>query len=144
MITAFGKYWRLNYRFLGKQKTFSLGVYPDVSLAVARKGREHARELLAAGTDPRAAKQEAKKRAREATAGLVRSRSRDWLATTANTRGEETQKRVVSWFERDVFPFIGNAPIVDLRASDILALMKRKRSPFLASTACSCSHDCAP
>lgn len=31
-----GKYWRMAYRFNGKQKTFSIGIYPDVSLAEAR------------------------------------------------------------------------------------------------------------
>jgi integrase len=125
LVTSSGKYWRLNYRFLDKQKTLSLGIYPDVSLAVARKRLDQARELLAAGTDPGAAKQEAKKQAREATASLFEAVAREWLATTASTRGEETQKRVVSWFERDVFPFIGKAPIGNLRAPDILALMKR-------------------
>lgn len=38
------KYWRMNYRFAGKDKTLALGVYPDVSLAAARKKREQVRE----------------------------------------------------------------------------------------------------
>jgi Arm DNA-binding domain len=46
------KYWRLNYRFDGKQKTLALGVYPDVSLSEARNGLEQARKLLANGVDP--------------------------------------------------------------------------------------------
>ena len=46
------KYWRLNYRFDGKQKTLALGVYPDVSLSEARNGPEQARKLLANGVDP--------------------------------------------------------------------------------------------
>ena len=41
------RYWRLDYRFDGKRKTLALGVYPEVSLAVARKRRQAARELLA-------------------------------------------------------------------------------------------------
>lgn len=52
-----GKYWRLAYRFAGKQKTLALGVYPDVSLADARTRREDARKLLANGIDPSAVKQ---------------------------------------------------------------------------------------
>ncbi len=47
-----GKLWRMNYRFNEKDKTLALGVYPDVSLAVARKKRDEAREKLAAGIDP--------------------------------------------------------------------------------------------
>ncbi|MEQ1837040.1 MAG: Arm DNA-binding domain-containing protein, partial [Candidatus Nitrotoga sp.] len=54
------KYWRMDYRFNGKQKTLSLGVYPDVSLSQARERREDARKLLANGGDPSAIKQTAK------------------------------------------------------------------------------------
>lgn len=45
LINAIGKYWRLNYRFAGKQKTLALGVYPAVSLAKARKRRDEAKEF---------------------------------------------------------------------------------------------------
>ncbi len=47
-----GKWWRLKYRFGGKEKRLSLGVYPDVSLADARNRREEARKLLANDIDP--------------------------------------------------------------------------------------------
>ena len=50
-VTQAGKYWRLAYRFLGKQKTLSIGVYPAVSLANARRQRDKAREHLAEGLD---------------------------------------------------------------------------------------------
>lgn len=46
------KYWRLKYRFVGKEKMLSIGVYPDVSLADARQKRDEARKILAAGGDP--------------------------------------------------------------------------------------------
>ena len=42
-----GRYWRYNYRFNGKQKTLALGVYPDVTLAMARSRHQRARQLLA-------------------------------------------------------------------------------------------------
>lgn len=45
-----GKYWRLSYRFLGKQTTFALGVYPAVTLATARTKRDDAREQIAAAS----------------------------------------------------------------------------------------------
>lgn len=47
-----GKYWQIAYRFAGKQKTLSLGVYPKVSLAEARNRRDDVRKLLIDGTDP--------------------------------------------------------------------------------------------
>ena len=49
---AGGRWWRFKYRFGGKEKRLSLGVYPDVSLADARGRREAARKLLAAKIDP--------------------------------------------------------------------------------------------
>jgi hypothetical protein len=52
LVTAAGKYWRINYRFNVKRKTLALGVHPTVSLAEARKRREKARELLSVGADP--------------------------------------------------------------------------------------------
>src|SRR5690606_30779585 len=47
-----GKWWRLHYRFAGKQKRLSLGTYPGTSLKEAREKRYQARELLAGGVDP--------------------------------------------------------------------------------------------
>src|ERR1700674_3440358 len=47
-----GKWWRFKYRFGGKAKTLSLGIYPDVGLREARERRDEARKLLAAGVDP--------------------------------------------------------------------------------------------
>ena len=49
---AGGKWWRLKYRFDGKEKRLSLGVYPDVSLKDARDRRDQARKLVADGVDP--------------------------------------------------------------------------------------------
>lgn len=57
------KYRRLSYRFLCKQKTFALDVYPAVTLATARKKRDEAREQIAAGIDPGEAKKDAKRAA---------------------------------------------------------------------------------
>ena len=57
-VSITGKYWRYNYRFDGKQKTLSLGIYPDVGLSVAREKHNKARELLTKGVDPSEAKKQ--------------------------------------------------------------------------------------
>lgn len=63
LINANGsKYWRMKYRFAGKEKMLSIGVYPDVTLADAREKRSEARKILAAGGDPGEAKKEEKSR----------------------------------------------------------------------------------
>lgn len=58
------KYWRMKYRFAGKEKMLSIGVYPDVTLADAREKRSEARKLLAAGGDPGEAKRKKKSRSK--------------------------------------------------------------------------------
>ncbi len=52
VLPSGGRYWRINYRYLGKQKTLALGVWPDVELADARAKRDEARRVLARGIDP--------------------------------------------------------------------------------------------
>jgi len=47
-----GKLWRFKYRFNGKEKRLAIGIYPAVSIALARKRRDEARELLAREVDP--------------------------------------------------------------------------------------------
>jgi hypothetical protein len=59
---AGGKWWRFRYRFGGKHKTLSMGVYPDVSLWDARGRRDQARQLLAKGIDPGTVRREEKAR----------------------------------------------------------------------------------
>jgi len=119
-VSSTGKYWRLNYRFSGKQKTLALGVYPAVSLSAARKKRKAARALLAAGTDPSAAKQEEKRLAARASVDTFQAVGREWLAKSSARRGETTQAWVISWLEKNIFPAIGHIPIADLRARDVL------------------------
>jgi Arm DNA-binding domain len=58
VVPTGGRYWRYNYRFDGKQKTIALGIYPDVSLDLARARHEAARRLLALGADPARKKRE--------------------------------------------------------------------------------------
>lgn len=74
-----GKYWRLKYRFLGKEKRLALGVYPDVSLAAAREKRDDARKKLAAGVDPSEAKKADKRAARLAATNSFEAVALGWM-----------------------------------------------------------------
>ena len=73
------KYWRLQYRFAGKQKLLALGVYPAISLADARNRRDDARRLIAAGIDP-SEKKKAEK-VEQSGALAFESVARDWHAS---------------------------------------------------------------
>jgi hypothetical protein len=85
VTSAGGKWWRLKYRFAGKEKLMSLGVYPEVGLKEARERREAARKALAAGIDPGAERKAAKAAAIAAERpGYLRTRRRlpaAWSAT---------------------------------------------------------------
>ena len=126
LVTAAGKYWRINYRFNEKRKTLALGVYPTVSLAEARKRREKARELLSKGIDPNAAKREEKQVKADLAANTFELVARAWLKKTAVTRKEVTQSRITTLLEHDVFPYIGILPINMLGPRDVLNKALRK------------------
>ena len=120
LVNAGGRYWRMNYRFAGKRKTLALGVYPDVGLAKARQRREKAREQLADGIDPSAAKREDRQILADAAANTFETVARDWLVKTAAKRMEVTQSRTTRMLEVDVFPFIGTMPVSKIKARDVL------------------------
>lgn len=126
LVSAAGKYWRMDYRLDGKRRTLALGVYPDVSLAKARQRREKAREQLADGIDPGVAKREEQRAKADAAANTFEAVSREWLEKTANKRAAVTQAKVTSWLEKDVFPHIGKLPISTMRAKDVLDKVARR------------------
>lgn len=115
------KYWRLQYRFAGKQKLLALGVYPAVSLADARHRRDDARRLIAAGIDP----SEKKKSDKVEQSGTLafEAVARDWHAS--NIKWSETHaERVMNSLTNHVFPIIGKRNITDLKTRDLLQPIK--------------------
>jgi integrase len=126
LVKPVGKYWRLNYRFAGKQKTLALGVYPAVTLAKARQRRDKARELLADGVDPSTAKREEKRTRADAAANTFEAVARDWLVKTKARRAAITQAKVTAWLEKDAIPFIGKMPISTIGPRDVLDRVIRK------------------
>ena len=124
LVKAGGKYWRMNYRFADKRKTLALGVYPEVTLANARKRRDAARELLANNIDPSTAKKEDKQTKADAAAHTFERVAGDWLAKTAADRMATTQDKIASWLEKDVIPFIGTMPMSTIGPRDVLAALR--------------------
>ncbi len=120
-----GKYWRMSYRFGGKQKLLAFGVYPAISLADARARRDQARKLLAHGIDPNAAKQDEKQATAAAAANTFEVVAREWLTKTTALRAEITNTKVTSWLEKDVFPFIGSMPIAKMGPRDVLGALRK-------------------
>ena len=116
-----GRYWRFDYRFNGKRKTLALGVYPDTSLAKARARHLEARERLADGADPAAAK--------PVLSEDFETVARQWFARWKTGRNERHTVYVIRRLEADVFPEIGSRPLSDLSAStfrDVVQKIERR------------------
>ena len=124
-VKAAGKYWRMSYRFDGKQKTLALGVYPAVSLAEARARRDKARKLLAHDTDPGTAKQEEKQAKATAAANTFEVVAAQWLLATSANRANITQDKVTNWLRKDITPHIGTMPITTIGPRDVLAVARK-------------------
>jgi len=125
LVKAAGKYWRMDYAHADKRKTLALGVYPDVSLAQARQGRDKARKLLAQGIDPSTAKQEDKQATAAAAANTFELVAREWLTKTAADRQATTQDKITAWLEKDVIPHIGKMPISTIVPRNVLAALRK-------------------
>ena len=115
------KYWRLQYRFGGKQKMLALGVYPEITLADARSRRDEARKLLANGVDPGDKKKSDKIEQEEAR--TFEQLAVEWHATNKKW-SEEHSRRVLKSLEDNLFPAIGKRNIADLKTRDLLAPIK--------------------
>jgi len=123
--TAGGKYWRLKYRFGGKEKRLALGTYPKVTLAAARKRRDEARERLVAGIDPSEAKKVEKRTALLNAENSFEAVARDWLEERKSVVEPAQHVKTLARMENDVFPWLGKRPITQIDAPEILAVLKR-------------------
>jgi integrase len=128
LVNATGKYWRLDYRFAGKRKTLALGVYPDVSLATARERRDAARKLLANETDPSVVMAVNKRARLQAAENTFEAVAGEWYAKKLPTWAPTTAQKVLRQLEKDIFPWIGNRPIKDIAAPELLATLRRMES----------------
>ena len=115
-----GKYFRLKYRFAGKEKVLALGVYPEITLKQARIERDKAEVLLTQGIDPLAAKQVIK----EEKLNTVEYVAREWFNSTAHTINDQTHEKKIRHFEKFVFPAIGDQPINEIKSPAIFSIVK--------------------
>ncbi len=122
---AGGKWWRFKYRFDGKEKRLSLGVYPDVPLKAARNKRDETRKLLAAGIDPSDNRKAVKAGRMENAANSFEVLAREWFAKFSTDWAPTHADRIIRRFERDVFPWIGGRPIAEITAPDILTTVRK-------------------
>lgn len=130
-----GKWWRFKYRFGGKEKLMSLGVYPDVSLARARDLREVARRHVAEGIDPcQLRKDEKLERRAQATETFERV-AELWVAKHIEVWSVSHRRNIEGRLKRDIFPKLGHRPVVDISAQELLAVLERIQDRGAVETA---------
>ena len=128
------KVWWLRYRFAGKAKTLSIGVYPVVSLRDARDRAFEAKKLLVINVDPSAEKQAQKtalmehaERQVQETASAFERIAREWFEKHSQSLGWEDNhaSKILARLENDVFPWMGDRSVAEITAPELLTVIRR-------------------
>ncbi len=123
------KWWKLRTVFAGKENSFSLGEYPKVSLAHARKERDALRVKIAMGIDPAAARKAGK--AKAGGGGSFEDVARSWYDRFKSQWSIGYADDILTGLEKDVFPYIGKRPIGEISAHELLAVLDRIKARTL-------------
>ncbi|MDF2416169.1 tyrosine-type recombinase/integrase [Acinetobacter beijerinckii] len=118
-----GMHWRMKFRLNGKENIFSIGTYPETTLAQARRIRDETRLQIKDGVNPNEAKKQKKLQADEST--LFKVLAMQWMQDRKDAITEGTYLRDLSVFEKDLFPALGDTPIDQIKGKDILACAKK-------------------
>ncbi len=137
-----GKWWRFKYRFGGKEKSLSLGTYPEISLSQARERRDTARKQVAIQVDP----SEARKAVKEAELqdeNIFKVVATEWFAKFSRNWADSHAAKIKSRLENDIYPFIGDRPINDIKAPELLMVLRRIESRGALDTAHRARTNCS-
>jgi len=128
-----GKLWRFKYRFEGKEKKIAFGSYPEISLLDARQSRDEARRQLAKGIDP-SAERRAQKQATIQEIETFELIAREWHKRFFSTWSVRYAETLMSRLELYIFPWIGKRPIAEIKAPELLAVLRRIESRGILDT----------
>lgn len=120
-----GRYWRLKYRFLGKEKRLALGVYPEVGLQEARRKRDDARALLAGGQDPSLQRRMAKVVSQLDHLHTFESVATQWLSIRESSWDREYTRTVRQRLELNAYPWLGKLPISSISTPIVVENLQR-------------------
>ena len=128
VMTSGYKYWRLIYMAEGKRKTVTLGEYPAVSLVAARQKAEELRSKLKEGINPR----DVLNPPHRAT---FREVAEEWLLRHEGRWAEAHADTVRHRLKNYLYPALGERPIEDIRAADVLTVLRALEARGLYETA---------
>jgi hypothetical protein len=147
--------WRFAYSLNGRRNNLSLGTYPDVGLALARKLADEARNLVSHGIDPSDARKAGKTQAEEkreddrlADAGMPAANSfeavaREWHETRRSEWADSYADKVLARQVADVFPQIGRRPIAEITAPELLDVLRKIEARGVIETAHRAHETCS-
>ncbi|TWC99867.1 integrase [Sphingobium sp. AEW010] len=118
------KLWRLNYAYLGKQRTLSFGAWPDVGLADARERRDEARKLIAAGLDPSHEAKLAEARAMLSEENSFKLVAEEWVAKQEREGMSEVTLSKIRWLLAKAYPRIGSRPVAKITPQEALTVLR--------------------
>ena len=120
-----GKWWRFKYRFNNKEKLLSLGTYPDVSLKAARERRDQERKKLADKIDPAINRKAIKAAWVDNQANSFEVVAREWMDKQSSVWSPANTNKIKRHLELNIFPWLGQRPVADILAPELLANLRR-------------------
>lgn len=118
------KYWSYKYRYMGKEKSISLGIYPEVSLAAARKKLIEKRQLVSDGKDPSEIRKADKLQKLISSENSFEAIGREWLEARTPGWSPRYAGYMLKRLEIDLFPKLGSRPIKDISAPELLSVVR--------------------
>lgn len=119
------KGWRFRYRFESKAKMLSFGIYPEVTLLMAREKREAARKLLMEGINPSDERKAKKEKIERKVTHSFENVAREWHKAKSDRWSLKYRDEIIDTFEKDIFPFIGGKEIAEIAPLELLEVLKK-------------------
>jgi integrase len=119
------KYWRLKYRYQGKQKTLALGVYPDVTLKAAREAVIDAKRLINNGVDPSEHKKNVAKEVTRSVENIFKNMAKEWWDQQKGTWTDDHAGRVWTRLNQNTFKAIGDMPLDEITPNDVINVVRQ-------------------
>ncbi|NOP26920.1 tyrosine-type recombinase/integrase [Klebsiella pneumoniae] len=119
------KSWRFRYRYAGKPKMISLGVYPTITLADARSRRDDARKLVAEGKNPSEVRKEQKIALQTESESAFEKIATEWHQMKSAKWSAGCASDIMEAFQNDIFPYVGTRPIGEIKPLELLNVLRK-------------------
>lgn len=119
------KSWRFRYRYAGKPKMISLGVYPTITLADARSRRDDARKLVAEGKNPSEVRKEQKIALKTESENAFEKIATEWHQMKSAKWSAGYASDIMEAFQNDIFPYVGTRPIGEIKPLELLNVLRK-------------------